>query len=102
MSDVRDEHAQNPPPDDRTEDSVLAYVVQQTARHLGEPGGAVDPALSFYELGVDSLDLIIIGRRVGKRFGVRLEMRDLLTENSGPKELCRIVVRRLPQPAPDV
>lgn len=77
-----------------TAEQVLAEVVRIVAQRLEVPDDEIDPDLSFYELGADSLDLIMIGRYLGRRFRLRVALAELLDPDTGPARLARLVAER--------
>ncbi|OZE13455.1 hypothetical protein CH249_01355 [Rhodococcus sp. 05-2255-3B1] len=82
-----------------TSESIKVQVVKFIQSDISETvGGQVseqDLRSSFFELGVDSLDLVKLARGISRKFGVRLTMVDLLAENSSPLILGGVVAQRM-------
>ncbi|MEW2140833.1 condensation domain-containing protein [Streptomyces sp. NPDC005409] len=73
-------------------DGVRAQLTAWIAEAVLEP--APDLTAPLRDLGVDSLDLIRVARRIEASYGVRVQLRELFVEDMTVEHLARLVTER--------
>jgi acyl transferase domain-containing protein/glutamate-1-semialdehyde aminotransferase len=79
--------------------SVASRLVTIFSERSGLDEGRLDPAVNFFELGLDSLFLTQAVSSIKTAFGVTVTFRELLEELSTIESLAASIAERLPQTA---
>lgn len=75
---------------------LVAQLQNLVAELSGKPPQELDPQLTFYELGLDSLFLTQLSRELGKALGVKVAFRQLAERWSSLEALARHLAERMP------
>ncbi len=88
--------------DDNHFNRVLAGVLETVSEVSGIPQGKINGADSFFQLGLDSLALIKVNRLVKQRFGLTIQLADLLDALSEVGALARHIADETVPPEADL
>jgi len=78
--------------------TVLATIRELVAHELGVETHEVEPQISFFDLGADSLAMVNLLREVEQAFEVRVAMRELFEDVDSPDRLAALICVRQPRP----
>ncbi|MGQ0577051.1 MAG: acyl carrier protein [Pseudonocardia sp.] len=81
---------------DQLERAVLGRIVRWIADVTDRPEAEIGPHCTLFELGVDSLDLVRIGRRMSRETSVTLSIAEMMDADRSVAELSRVVAGRMP------